>query len=100
MMTTHMSSGSSETKTSSQTKTQKAPPWSVVVFDDPVNLQNYVTLVLQRVFGYNKSMAEKLMMEVHNNGLSHVWSGNKERAELFVQQLHGYQLKASIQQAK
>lgn len=95
-----MSSGSSDTKTVTKTKTKTAPPWSVVIFDDPVNLMNYVTLVLKRVFGYNQAKAEKLMMEVHNNGLSHVWNGNKERAELYVQQLHGFQLKASIQQSK
>ncbi len=95
-----MSSGSSDTQTSTKSKTQNAAPWSVVIFDDPVNLMNYVTLVIKRVFGYNQSKAEKIMMEVHNNGLSLVWSGSKERAELYVQQLHGYQLKASIQQDK
>lgn len=88
---------SPSTHTRSKSKTDTTPPWSVVVFDDPVNLMAYVTLVLKRVFGYNKEKSEKFMLEVHNAGKSIVWSGEKEQAELYVQQLHSHQLKATIQ---
>ena len=37
------------------------------------------------------------MLEVHRNGRSILWSGVRERAELFVQQLHGYLLLATIE---
>ena len=72
-------------------------PWQVVVHDDPVNLMTYVTMVFQRVFGYPKEKAEKHMLEVHRDGRSVLWSGVRERAELFVQQLHGYLLLATLE---
>src|SRR5712672_3176745 len=72
-------------------------PWQVVVHNDPVNLMTYVTMVFQRVFGYPREKAEEHMLEVHNNGRSILWSGMRERAELYVQQLHGYLLLATLE---
>src|SRR4051812_14934022 len=72
-------------------------PWQVVVHNDPVNLMSYVTMVFQRVFGYPRDKAEKHMLEVHQNGRSILWSGMRERAELYVQQLHGYLLLATLE---
>lgn len=72
-------------------------PWQVVVHNDPVNLMSYVTMVFQRVFGYPREKAEKHMLEVHHNGRSILWSGMRERAELYVQQLHGYLLLATLE---
>ena len=72
-------------------------PWQVVVHNDPVNLMSYVTMVFQRVFGYPLDKAEKHMLEVHHNGRSILWSGMREPAELYVQQLHGYLLLATIE---
>lgn len=95
-----MRSESPSTNLKTKRKTQTTTPWSVVIFDDPVNLMAYVALVLKRVFGYNKEKSEQLMLEVHNAGKSIVWTGEKEQAELYVQQLHSHQLKATIQKAK
>jgi ATP-dependent Clp protease adaptor protein ClpS len=72
-------------------------PWQVVVHNDPVNLMSYVTMVFQRVFGYPRDKAERHMLEVHQQGRSILWSGMQERAELYVQQLHGYLLLATIE---
>ncbi len=72
-------------------------PWQVVVHNDPVNLMTYVTMVFQRVFGYPREKAEHHMLEVHHKGRSILWSGMRERAELYVQQLHGYLLLATIE---
>jgi ATP-dependent Clp protease adaptor protein ClpS len=72
-------------------------PWQVVVHNDPVNLMTYVTMVFQRVFGYPREKAERHMLEVHRNGRSILWSGVRERAELYVQQLHGYLLLATLE---
>ncbi len=74
-------------------------PWVVVVHNDPVNLMSYVTMVFQKVFGYPKEKAETHMLEVHRQGRSILWSGVRERAELFVQQLHGYLLLATIERS-
>jgi ATP-dependent Clp protease adaptor protein ClpS len=72
-------------------------PWQVVVHNDPVNLMTYVTMVFQRVFGYPREKAERHMLEVHHDGRSILWSGMRERAELYVQQLHGYLLLATLE---
>src|SRR5437762_3949350 len=72
-------------------------PWHVVVHNDPVNLMTYVTMVFQRVFGYPREKAERHMLEVHQKGRSILWSGMRERAELYVQQLHGYLLLATLE---
>ncbi|MGH8163102.1 MAG: ATP-dependent Clp protease adapter ClpS [Rhodanobacteraceae bacterium] len=73
-------------------------PWQVVVHNDPVNLMSYVTMTFQKVFGYPREKAEMHMLEVHRQGRSILWCGVRERAELFVQQLHGYLLLATIEQ--
>jgi ATP-dependent Clp protease adaptor protein ClpS len=72
-------------------------PWQVVVHNDPVNLMSYVTMVFQRVFGYPRERAEKHMLEVHQKGRSILWAGMQEPAELYVQQLHGYLLLATLE---
>ena len=71
-------------------------PWNVVVHNDPVNLMSYVTMVFRRLFGWSRERAEKHMMEVHRKGRSVVWSGGREQAELYVQQLHGFLLLATM----
>jgi ATP-dependent Clp protease adaptor protein ClpS len=71
-----------------------------VVHNDPVNLMSYVTRVFRRVFGYSKERAERHMLEVHHKGRSIVWSGERERAETYVQQLHGYLLLATIEKSE
>ena len=75
-------------------------PWNVVVHDDPVNLMGYVTLVLMKIFGYPESRAATMMMEVHKRGRSVVWSGEREKAEFYAQQLQSHQLKTSLEKAE
>ena len=82
-----------------QIEVQKDLPWSVLVLDDPVNLMDYVTMVLKRVFGYDEQRANALMMEVHTRGRSVVWTGAREKAEFYVQQLHSWQLKSTMEKA-
>src|ERR1700720_888286 len=72
-------------------------PWQVVVHNDQVNLMTYGTMVFQRVFGYPREKADHHMLEVHQKGRSILWSGMRERAELYVQQLHGYLLLATLE---
>jgi len=72
-------------------------PWNVVVHNDPVNLMSYVTHVLRKVFGFPREEAEARMLEVHHKGRSIVWSGERERAEFYVEQLHGHLLLATLE---
>jgi ATP-dependent Clp protease adaptor protein ClpS len=74
-------------------------PWHVIIYDDPVNLMSYVTMVIQRVFGYPPGTAERMMMEVHTRGKSIVWTGGRERAEHYVQQIQSWQLLAAMKKA-
>ena len=61
-----------------------AAPWVTIVWDDPVNLMNYVTYVFQKLFGYSEPHATKLMLQVHNEGKAVVSSGSRESMEVDV----------------
>src|SRR5271165_944762 len=74
-------------------------PWLVIVWNDPVNLMSYVTFVFQKLFGYSKAKAEKLMLDVHHRGRAVVASGPRERAELDVSRLHQHGLWATMEHA-
>ena len=73
-------------------------PWVVIVWNDPINLMTYVTLVLQKLFGYSKDKAHKLMMDVHTKGKAVVASGPREKSELDVFRLHEHGLWATMEQ--
>ena len=71
-------------------------PWLVVVWNDPINLMSYVTWVFQKLFGFPRSKAEKLMLDVHHKGKAVVSSGTREKAELDCFRLHAHGLWATI----
>ena len=73
-------------------------PWVVIVWNDPINLMSYVTFVLQKLFGYSRTKAEKLMLDVHEKGRAMVSSGSQEKAELDVSRLHEHGLWATMEQ--
>lgn len=74
-------------------------PWDVIVWDDPVNLMSYVVYVLRKVFGFSEPVARKLMLQVHREGKALVASEPRERAEMYVQQLHTHGLHATMQRS-
>jgi ATP-dependent Clp protease adaptor protein ClpS len=74
-------------------------PWTLIVWDDPVNLMNYVTWVFTSYFGFPKPKAERLMLQVHTEGKSAVCSGTREEIERHVEAMHGYGLQATMEQA-
>ena len=74
-------------------------PWMCIVWDDPVNLQSYVTYVFQTVLGYSRKRAQELMMQVHTEGKAVVSSGEKDKVEGDVKKLHTAGLWATMQQA-
>ena len=78
--------------------TSEDRPWVVIVWNDPINLMSYVTLVFQKLFGYSLQQATKLMLQVHNEGKAVVSSGNREKSELDVSRLHAHGLWATMQQ--
>ena len=72
-------------------------PWITIVWDDPVNLMNYVTHVFIKLFGFSKEKAHELMMQVHNEGRAVVSTGTREEMERDVQRLHEHGLWATLQ---
>jgi len=75
-------------------------PWATVVWNDPVNLMSYVSFVFESYFGYPRSKAEKLMLEVHEDGKSTVSSGSREEMERDVQAMHEHGLWATMEKAE
>ncbi|MEQ8716514.1 MAG: ATP-dependent Clp protease adapter ClpS [Acidimicrobiales bacterium] len=72
-------------------------PWIVIVWDDPINLMDYVTWVFQKLFGYSLAKAQKLMMQVHTEGRAVVSDGPREKAEMDVLRLQEHGLWASME---
>jgi ATP-dependent Clp protease adaptor protein ClpS len=72
-------------------------PWKVIVWNDPINLMSYVTLVLRKLFGFSQEKAHRLMLDVHLKGKAVVSSGTRERAELDVFRLHEHGLWATME---
>ena len=77
--------------------TERDLPWIVIVWNDPINLMSYVTFVFQKLFGYSREKATKLMLDVHHKGKAVVSSGPREKAELDVFRLHEHGLWATMQ---
>jgi ATP-dependent Clp protease adaptor protein ClpS len=73
-------------------------PWIVIVWNDPINLMSYVTLVFQKLFGYSREKATHLMLQVHNEGKAVVSGGTREKAEYDVARLHAHGLWATMRQ--
>ena len=82
---------------STETKTDN--PWVCIVWNDPINLMNYVTHVFMTYFKYSKEKAEKLMLQVHEDGKSVVNTGSREEMERDVNAMHFYGLWATLQKS-
>lgn len=72
-------------------------PWKVIVWNDPINLMSYVSFVLQKLFGFSKDKANRLMLAVHHEGRAVVSDGGREKAELDVFRLHEHGLWATME---
>ena len=72
-------------------------PWVTVVWNDPVNLMTYVVFVLQKLFGYSREKATRLMLQVHHEGKAVVSNGTREKIEADVARLHAHGLWATMQ---
>lgn len=84
------------TSPETDTATAHARHWLVVVHNDPVNLMQYVVLVFKKELGMNDEDATKHMLEVHREGRSVVWSGEREHAEHIVLRLQGWHLRTTL----
>ena len=86
------------TRSEGEVRVRPDRPWIVIVWNDPINLMSYVTWVFQKLFGYPRPKAEKLMMDVHTKGKAVVANGPREKCESDVARLHAHGLWATMQQ--
>jgi ATP-dependent Clp protease adaptor protein ClpS len=70
-------------------------PWRTIVWNDPVNLMQYVTRVFRTYFGYPREEAERLMLQVHHDGRAVVATGPREEMERHTEAMHEYGLWAT-----
>ncbi len=72
-------------------------PWIAVVWNYPVNLMTYVVFVFQKLFGFSREKATRLMLQVHQDGRAVVSDGSREKCEGDVARLHSYGLWATME---
>jgi ATP-dependent Clp protease adaptor protein ClpS len=98
-MSLPVETGRTETEPDATEQGVEELPWQTVVWNDPVNLMSYVTYVLQKLFGYGKEQATKLMLDVHHKGKAIVSHGDKDKVEADVAKLHAAGLWATMQRS-
>jgi ATP-dependent Clp protease adaptor protein ClpS len=69
----------------------------VIVWNDPVNLMSYVVYVFQKLFGYSREKATRLMLQVPPRGQGGVSDGTARSAEADVARLHAHGLWATME---
>jgi ATP-dependent Clp protease adaptor protein ClpS len=75
------------------TGTGLGAPWNVIVLNDNHNTFQGVAFALSSTLpdvSYDRGLA--LANRIHNSGRAIVWSGHKEAAELYWEELHGHGL--------
>ncbi|WP_208109329.1 ATP-dependent Clp protease adapter ClpS [Enemella evansiae] len=75
-------------------------PWVTIVWDDPVNTQIYVTHVFVTYFHYPKAKAQRLMLQVHNEGKAIVATGSREEMERDCNAMHDFGLWATLDRSE
>jgi ATP-dependent Clp protease adaptor protein ClpS len=73
--------------------------WSVIVWNDPINLMDYVVHVFKSVLKMNEQDASRHMWEVHQKGKSVVARETREKSEMIVHRLRGFGLNTTLEQA-
>jgi ATP-dependent Clp protease adaptor protein ClpS len=82
-----------------ETKTEKLPPFRVLLHNDDVNEMNYVVRTIMELVHLSRPLAMQRMMEAHQSGVSLLTVTHKERAELYIDQFASKGLKVTIEPA-
>jgi ATP-dependent Clp protease adaptor protein ClpS len=69
------------------TKTKERRPWIIIFWNDDITPMDFVTFLLQEVFGKSKKDAHKLMKQIHEKDSAIVWTGGRELGEHRYQQI-------------
>ena len=71
-------------------KSEKMPPWNVVLLDDDEHSYEYVIEMLKELFGHPVEKGYQLAKVVDTKGRAIVCTTSLERAELKRDQIHAY----------
>lgn len=83
-----------------QTSSHSDTPWRVILWNDPVNNVQYVTLTLMRVLEVDAASAERLMLQAHTAGRAQVASGTSAEATRIATALQNASLWATIEKGQ
>ena len=75
-------------------------PWKVILHNDDVNVLDNVLEAVYQLTPLNRAEAFSRTREAHANGTCLLLVTHRERAELYVEQFEGRQLKVTIEPAK
>ncbi len=67
--TDHSDRGTGLVIEKSRTKPKRPPMYKVLLLNDDYTPMEFVVELLMHIFGMNKSLAEKIMLEVHTKGI-------------------------------
>lgn len=76
------------------------PMYQVILWNDDVNSFQYVIAMLQKIFGHNRQMAEKIANDANNNGKTIAEVESYDLAKLHKEQLLSAGLTADIEKVE
>ncbi|MBV8558816.1 MAG: ATP-dependent Clp protease adaptor ClpS [Planctomycetaceae bacterium] len=77
-------------KAESSTRSQRQPPYNVVILNDEEHTFDYVIELLVKLFGHPLATAKELTWRIHTTGRAIVLTTHKEKAELKRDQVLAY----------
>lgn len=79
-----------EPEVKEEPRTQRMPPYNVVVLNDEDHTFEYVIEMLIKLFAHSLPRAKELTWEIHSRGRAIVYTTHKEKAELKRDQVLAY----------
>lgn len=73
-----------------EVRTERQPPYHVILENDDHHSMEFVVEVLCKVFGFTLEKSFQSMMQAHETGRAIVWTGAKEVAELKQEQVQSF----------
>ena len=73
--------------------------WNVVLWNDPVNLMDYVVWVLCSVLGRSQDEARRMTLAAHDTGRVVVDVRSREQAEMQALRLRNHSLRVTLEAA-
>lgn len=88
---------STKTETVPERTATRFPLYRVLLHNDDTNTMDHVVRTLRRVFRFEQSECERIMLEAHRNGIALCVIEPLEQAELHRDQLRSSSLVATIE---